>query len=541
MSSPLGLIIYAAVKPIFKIYFIIALGYFLAKRNTLSVTTCRDISDLVVTAIMPCLIFEQIITNLKSSDIKNLGIIFFTGTLLFSVGITLAYTTHLVTRSPKIWLGGILSVGLFPNISDLPIAYLQTLSKGDVVFSAEEGNKGVAYVCIFLAAQVLIQFCFGGYRLVQWDFREELKPKPTDLELTSTEDEKTSKQTHENKQSSESTTENNNDDTSIASTIEDSVEAGVNRSLEDLQHNEFLRVHQLNRSSSNSRSLRSGDDELRHRRGSMGLISTNFYSIHTQLRTTELRKQKTQDIHDVINEYSEFDNLKNRELRQIPSGTVESTAAPVLPVEVPSTHENTLKYKIKKQLRETGKNMLQPNSVSLIVSLAIAMSPPLKALFVPTHNFHLSPAPDNQPPLSFLMDLASYVGAASVPLGLILLGATISRLQVKSMPPGFWKTAVMITCCRLILLPMIGVGITTGLHKAGWYGSDPILRFVSVLEFGLPSATSLVYFTAFYTDPHTDDHPQMDCLAVCLIAQYLILYITLPFLVTFTFKVSLGY
>ena len=191
-------------------------------------------------------------------------------------------------------------------------------------------------------------------------------------------------------------------------------------------------------------------------------------------------------------------------------------------------------------LIETLKNFAAPNSASLIISIAIAMAPPLKALFV-SSNFYIPDAPDSQPPLSFIMDIASYIGAASVPLGLLLLGATISRLQVKKMPKGFWKTAVAVTVSRLIILPIIGVGLTTGFYKGGWYGDDKLIRFVSVLEFGLPSATALVYFTAFYTDPNSDDHLQMDCLAVCLIFQYAILFITLPFLVSFTLKVSLGF
>ena len=108
------------------------------------------------------------------------------------------------------------------------------------------------------------------------------------------------------------------------------------------------------------------------------------------------------------------------------------------------------------------------------------------------------------------------------------------------MPKGFWKTAVMITASRLILIPIFGVGVTTGFYKGGWYGDDKLIRFVSVLEFGLPNATALVYFTAFYTDPKSEDHLQMDCLAICLIFQYAILCVTLPFLITFTLRVSLG-
>ena len=79
----LGLVIYSAVKPIFKIYFIIALGFLLAKRNILSVATCRDLSDTVVSAIMPCLVFTNIVSYLKSSDIKFIGIIFSPGHYYF--------------------------------------------------------------------------------------------------------------------------------------------------------------------------------------------------------------------------------------------------------------------------------------------------------------------------------------------------------------------------------------------------------------------------------------------------------------------------
>ena len=125
-SHSIGLVIYAAVKPIFKIYFIIGVGFYLARRNILTVTTCRDISDLIVTAILPCLLFNNVVSNLQSLDIKNIGIIFFTATLLFGVGALLAIATYFTTKGPKRWFGGLLSVGLFPNISDLPIAYLRS-------------------------------------------------------------------------------------------------------------------------------------------------------------------------------------------------------------------------------------------------------------------------------------------------------------------------------------------------------------------------------------------------------------------------------
>lgn len=544
MTVPLGQVIYASVKPIFKIYIIIVIGYFLAKRNVLSVTTCRDISDAIVTVILPCLIFDKIVSNIVSSDIKNLGIIFFEGTLLFTIGASIALGIFYLCKSPKAWFGGLISVGMFPNISDLPIAYLQTLASSGDLFTEEEGAKGVAYVCIFLASQVFFQFSLGLFRLIQYDFRDELKPKDPEQTAAASADQSASKNSLEEKtdsadqrhswRSSELLTDNVSDTVEQDAPVEDVAE----EAMENQQHDQFL-MHHLEAVTSNPRSSISsatlygtGNSIARHR--TVG-SATHLLNPVTS-RAADLRLMRSQDIQDVINEYSEFDRLKTNEIRRTSTLTSEIGVEEVKP----QLEKETLTHKILRHAWNTLKNFKTPSSVALIVSIAIAMAPPLKALFVES-NFYIPSAPDKQPPLSFIMDFTSYVGAASVPLGLLLLGATIARLAVKSIVPGFWKTVVGVCACRLILLPIIGVGITTGLDKAGWYGTDDIIRFVSVLEFGLPNATSLVYITAFYTDPTASEHLQMDCLALCLIAQYVLLAVSLPFLVTFTLKVSLGF
>ena len=539
-SLPLGLVIYSAVKPIFKIYFIIAIGFYLAKRNILSVSTCRDISDTVVTAIMPCLIFNNIVSNLKSSDIKNIGIIVFTSALLFVFGGLLAYGIHIITKSPKRWLGGLISVGIFPNISDLPIAYLQTFAKGGVIFTTAQGEKGVAYVCIFLMAMVMCQFSFGLFRLIEYDFRDELKVDEENKECSDSESSIRRQIEHEKStnpsatgigaEESRATPNNTNSDSdSIISQAVVSDQLDIDEEEQD-QHNQFLKTKAEQADKTRSRLSSDGSEGsvVRRRTSNTSELSVPYTITLVLSRTSDLRRQRSQNVQDVINEYSEFDALRNNEVQRTRTATSEIAAEPSVKSE----------SKVTNYLKQLFKNITTPCSLSLILSIAIAMAPPLKALFV-TSNFYISNAPDKLPPLSFIIDFTSYVGAASVPLGLILLGTTLARLQVKKMPPGFWKTALLITVARLIIIPIFGVGVTTGFNQGGWYGDDSLVRFVSVLEFGLPNATSLVYFTAFYTDPLSEEHLQMDCLAICLICQYAILWITLPFLTTFTLKVSM--
>lgn len=559
MAVPLGQVIYSAVKPIFKIYFIIGIGFFLARKNILTVSTCRDISDAIVTAIMPCLIFDNIVTNIESSDIKNIGVIFFLGTLLYLVGSGLALLIYYTCKSPKAWFGGLISVGLFPNISDLPIAYLQTMSNSGSIFTLAEGAKGVAYVCIFLASQVFYQFSLGLYKLVKYDFRDQLEnheDAESQVHSSSKKDATTKDSgddvTSDEKSATNSTSPRYEGNSRPAShTTSESSESDKrieeNGSLEDnsvyptrVQSAPIEDDVSSLSSSAISRSitLTSEGEQQLQRRGTTGSVNTNYYSLNPiTSRSIDLRKMKSQDMQDVINEYSEFDRLKSDEVKRVVSLTSDLG---VEEVKKDDTEKPvTFWEKFKRGTISMLINFRAPNSLSLIISIIIAMSPPLKALFVKT-SFYMPHAPDLNPPLSFIMDLTSYVGAASVPLGLLLLGATIARLKVNAIIPGFWKTVVAITAARLIIMPIFGVGLTTGINNGGWFLNDKVLRFVSVLEFGLPNATALVYFTAFYTDPQAEDHLQMDCLALCLIAQYSILFITLPFLVTFSLKVSLG-
>ena len=93
------------------------------------------------------------------------------------------------------------------------------------------------------------------------------------------------------------------------------------------QHNEFLRHYELQALQSNPRSTISSGSEISpshvlSRRGSngQGSISTNYYSLHLQPSIISgLRRHKSEDISDVINEYSELKNRKNQEIRRIAS------------------------------------------------------------------------------------------------------------------------------------------------------------------------------------------------------------------------------
>lgn len=108
-------------------------------------------------------------------------------------------------------------------------------------------------------------------------------------------------------------------------------------------------------------------------------------------------------------------------------------------------------------------NFLRPPSMALIGSLTITMIPWVRSLFYqgPNKSSNGIPlAPDGNPPLRFVMDVTGFVGAAQVPLGLATLGATVQRLSFKDLPKGFWKSVVLMTAFKPVVLPIIAIAWT---------------------------------------------------------------------------------
>jgi hypothetical protein len=87
-----------------------------------------------------------------------------------------------------------------------------------------------------------------------------------------------------------------------------------------------------------------------------------------------------------------------------------------------------------------------------MLSLTIANVSQLKSLFIHTLTFPPMPdAPDGKPLLDFVTDIASFSGPCVPVLGMLLMGATLGRLSVKSLPKGFWKSVVLMAGLKLVM------------------------------------------------------------------------------------------
>lgn len=126
-------------------------------------------------------------------------------------------------------------------------------------------------------------------------------------------------------------------------------------------------------------------------------------------------------------------------------------------------------------------SLLTPQALAILVALPIALIKPLKGLFVAIENSPIPNAPDGQPPLAFILDTCTFIGAASVPLGLICLGSALARMDI---PLKQWRDLPIaaiswLAIGKMLVMPVLGVLITEGLVHAGLIKEEQkVLRFV---------------------------------------------------------------
>jgi hypothetical protein len=168
------------------------------------------------------------------------------------------------------------------------------------------------------------------------------------------------------------------------------------------------------------------------------------------------------------------------------------------------------------------RSLVSPPTIALLSALVIAVVAPLKALFVAdpstTSTFHPT-APDGNPPLDVIYTAIAFVGAASVPLGLIVLGASLAKMKL---PRPIYRlplaSIAWMAIFKLILLPILGTLLVGALVRAGWVREDErVLRFVLIYFSACPTATTQIAYTQIFAGEGGEDNA--DLLASYLIAQ----------------------
>ncbi|KAG0683463.1 hypothetical protein C6P40_000087 [Pichia californica] len=598
-GAPLGEIIYSAVKPMIRMYMIIGTGFFLTRKGLFGVTTARACSDMVLMLFMPALVFDKVVSYISISDIKTIGVICFSAFIMYCINSCIALLIVKFTpipRSPEHrWVGGALLAGIMQNVSDLPIAFIQAVS----IFSVDQQNKGTAYVIIWLAMYVLAQFNCGLFQLVEWDFKyadsktsdskntinkdieknsihneNDLDTDTTSIAMNHKEQLESQQSHHDHESVTQPKAYTAATNTLHSYTSESPISPVSSISNSELNHMAqsnalnpkpltkiSSRLSQLSRSASRLSQISRTASRLSQisrtvsranaiaripsaRSNFTTFIGENNNDTETDIDDEDDRddddESNTDNVDDVmslnqelIREYSHvepFNKKMSKTMKIITETNLSMKDVQDAGKEISFIKKYHLHYLIF-----FLQNFKKPNSISICVSITLALIPWTKALFVNTGTVEIANAPDKEPALSFVLMYAEYLGYPCVPIGLLIIGSVLARLEFGDIPKGFWKSAVCHTVFRLGILPIIGAALITKFRDIGWL-SDPMAIFACSMEFALPSATVQIYLTAGAMRPGDKTCTPLNCFGLYLALQYAVLVISMPIVVSFCLK-----
>ncbi|KAK9456629.1 auxin efflux carrier [Dipodascopsis uninucleata] len=517
MALSIGASIYIAIKPIIKIFIAVSFGFYFARKGILDVHTCKKLSSLMINYFAPCIIFNKVLQAFDISMMKLAATCLLTGILFLVCGMAFGALVRYFTPVPKYWKGGAMVSTIWSNSGDIPMAYVMTITASSPFVSGDE-DRGIAYVSILMSVSIISLFSFGGVQLVESDFN--VSDDSSDDEVSDPEKGRQlpTDQSHGmsvNKLKNMFNFSKKSDKTKSSSIKEESGDEADEKSEHPVQESAIV--------------ISEAPDNDLEQDGANSLILTPVESAGVRSLRRRLSRASAAQAQALAGSNPEVDE-----------GVALDPVISAVSMNVESQMRQGKQSVFIAKLILILKNLYQPPTASLIVAIVIAIISPVKRLFVVT-DYDLSDAPDGKPILDFVMDFTSFIGQASVPLGLSLLGSSIGRLKINGLPKGFWKCIALIALLKLVVLPIIVIAWSQRMRSAGLLPEDNlIIVFVFVIAGACPTATSQFYLTAFFAPEEASRVKQMDCLASVLIFQYISLVFSLATVVTYTLKVVIG-
>lgn len=475
---PIGTIVYDGVKPLIRVFITTALGFLLIKRNIVPRDGTNVFSHLIVNVTLPCLLFSKIVPSFTSDNIGALGPIFLVGGVYQILSGFLGLIARSFTPTPRRYRYGLIAAFTFSNWGDLPIGVISSIMTS-APFNAETDEAlGIAYVAIFILINYISQFPLQGLRLVALDYTRGV----------SAEDERRS---------------------------EDGEFGTFRKYL-----NRLIRGMPMKHELEHERRVHfEVDVKTKPGTGGEDTATPSSPSATSTVFEHESALPVSEEDHSTTSRNSS--NSKESKLK----------------VSTPSaSRQLSRKQLVWNGVKSCVKHTFVPPTISLVCSIIIGVVPFLRNLFVPAEaTSRFSPlAPDGNPPLSTIYEAAAFVGAASVPLGLIVLGASIATIKVPR-PITRLPLLSMLTMAlvKLAVVPIFGFFFVQALVRRGVVESEnKVLVFVLTSLSCVPTSTIQVVWSRLLAPPGVENNSTL--LGAYLLVQYFIWAISSVLITAFT-------
>ncbi|CAG7847831.1 SubName: Full=Uncharacterized protein {ECO:0000313/EMBL:CCA77878.1} [Serendipita indica DSM 11827] len=534
-----GALVWISCRPLLKMLLCTTSGFILARLDLFSAMAARGAGQVMLNITMPCLLFSKMVPAFTPDNISALGPLITIGCIYQILGLFLSLLVREFFWVPHRFRTGLLVAGAWSNWGDVPTAVIMSIT-ASAPFAPGDVNLGVAYISAFILVFFITLFPLGGHLLIAQDFKgpdkedEEVKEalrarqrsrillfqqclrfvfRPVFRRGTSSSAHSVEENVHQATSLKEDEGMVTKDkplekDVRATTTItEVSSESGTfrprhHRHVSFGSHAEPSHHHR--RDSSLPRLDEEGLVEVDEK--GKGLVSPgtstyggNDMSMLSPTVTMIMTEKHADGVLGSSHEKPNADDTK--------SSTSSSSGKPgFVSLVVSFLH-----------------SLLTPATITMALAFPIALVKPLKALFVEMEDSPIPYAPDGKPPLYFILDTTNFLGAASVPLGLVCLGAALAKLKIpktiNALPVG---AIASMAVGKLIVSPVLGVLIVNGFVKVGFIKEeDKVLRFVTMFFSCMPTATTQVFMTQVYSGTG-----EAEALSPFLIPQYALMFVS---------------
>ncbi|GAA5996605.1 uncharacterized protein JCM10292_003082 [Rhodotorula paludigena] len=478
-------LVWLAVKPLIRIFFPASVGFGMQKAGMLPADATRASAIILINFLLPCLLFSKIVPSFNGDNVSVIGPILLTAFFYQLFPGVLGLFGRALTPSPRQFRHGIISAYAFGNWGDLPTAVVLSVTSTSPFSGGHDETLGIAYCSVFILVVYLSTFPLQGIRLIQMDYEREL-------------------------------------DTARELRYEDGEFGTAAKYWNRLRHGCPMK-HELEEERQRQRKR---NDDLVEEKEEEGAAEAASAPGDAEAPAVTRATEDQDEITALDAQTADFPAIE-----PIPSRlSARSQTRP------PSVHP-TIAMRVAQSIWTFLRPVItSPPTMTLLCALVIALIPVLRALFIApdgTESFHPT-APDGDPPLAVLYDAASFVGAASIPTGLIILGASIGKISLPkplSRLPISGILAMAFT--RLVILPIVGFFFVRQLVKSGMIdGDNHVLRFVMVLYSCVPTATNQVTFSILFAPKGRESNA--DLVSAYLLVEYAIWAISSVILTAFS-------
>ncbi|XP_059459926.1 protein PIN-LIKES 3-like [Corylus avellana] len=131
------------------------------------------------------------------------------------------------------------------------------------------------------------------------------------------------------------------------------------------------------------------------------------------------------------------------------------------------------------------KAVFAPSTIGVIVGFAIGLIPVIRKSLI-----------GESAPLRVIEDSASLLGDGAIPVLTLIVGGNLVKGLKGS---GLQKSIIVgIVVVRYIALPLSGILIIKGAHRLGLVHSDPLYRFILLLQYAVPPAMNIGTITQLF-------------------------------------------